>query len=136
MATSRPDILQPVRIEQASLSIALKVRLWQRMRAWQTLKQETSLVRSMSLGWYATSAVKLAEVIVNHDCVGVQKAQAAQIKRQAGHKRKLAGVNQQAASVIAETDAKVKRVRKKAGKMNSLAKILQPFTKERSSPSA
>ncbi len=66
----------------------------------------------------------------------MQEAQAAQTKRQAGHKRKLAEVNQQAASIIAETEARVKRVRKKAGKMSSLAKILQPFTKERSTPSA
>ena len=72
----------------------------------------------------------------NHGYVTVQEAQAAQTKRQAGHKRKLAEVNQQAASVIFETEARVKRVRKKAGKMSNLAKILQPFTKERDTPSA
>ena len=64
----------------------------------------------------------------------MQKTQAAQIKRQAGHKRKLAEVDQQAASILADTEAKVKRMRQKASKMSSLAKIVQPFT-GRSSPS-
>ena len=73
--------------------------------------------------------------MIPHGCVIVQEAQAAQTKRQIGHKRKLAEVSQQAASILAETEARVKRVRKKAGKMSNLAKILQPFTKESSSPS-
>lgn len=67
-------------------------------------------------------------------CITLQDAQTAQTKRQAGHKRKLAEMDQQATGIIAETEAKVKRMCKKAGRMSSLAKILQPFTQARSSP--
>ena len=65
----------------------------------------------------------------------LQEAQAAHVKRQAGHKRKLAKVDQQATAILADTEHKVKRMRRKAGKMSSLAKILQPFTQGKRSPS-
>lgn len=68
--------------------------------------------------------------------MSAQEAQAAHARRQAGQKRKLAEVDQQAAGILAETEAKVKRMRKKAGKMSGLAKILQPFALGKGLPSS
>ncbi len=65
----------------------------------------------------------------------MQEAQAAHVERQAGYKRKLAEVDQQTAAILADTKHKVMAMRRKAGKMSSLAKILQPFNIGNSSPS-
>ena len=67
-------------------------------------------------------------------CMPLQEAQAAQTKRQAGHKRKQAKVNEETAGILAEAEAKVKRVRTKAGTLSSLAKLLQPFAFGRGLP--
>ena len=59
----------------------------------------------------------------------MQEAQAAQRKRAAAHKRQLAELEQHTAQIMAATEAKIKALRKKAGKMTSLARVLQPFAK-------
>jgi hypothetical protein len=55
--------------------------------------------------------------------------QAKQCKRQADHKRRLAEADQAAAMLVAQAQAKISAVRRKAGKMSSLARILQPYAK-------
>ena len=69
-------------------------------------------------------------------CAGLplKEAQAAQTKRQAGHKRKQARVDEEAVGILRETEAKVKRARMKAGMMSSLAKVLQPFALDKGLP--
>ncbi len=62
-------------------------------------------------------------------CVWLQEVQLAQRKRAAAHKQALSEVEQRIAAVVAATETKVKSLRKKAGKMSGLARVLQPFAK-------
>jgi hypothetical protein len=55
--------------------------------------------------------------------------QAKQRKRQTSHKSRLAEVERQATAIMADAEARIKVVRKKAGKMSSLARVLQPFAR-------
>lgn len=71
-----------------------------------------------------------SEVICSSSCrLWPQDAQAAQRKRAAAHKRQLAEVEQRTVQIMAATEVKIKALRKKAGKMTSLARVLQPFAK-------
>lgn len=71
-------------------------------------------------------------------CAFIQEMQAKQQKRQAAHKRRMAEVDQLSHAITADAEAKIRAVRKKASRMSSLARVLQPFARPRTpaSPSA
>ncbi|KAK9916273.1 hypothetical protein WJX75_000793 [Coccomyxa subellipsoidea] len=103
------------------------------------LERHQQRLRDIHAAFEAAVAAEWAEVqkTGTRQAAFLKDAQAAQRKRAAAHKRQLAEVEQRTAQIMAATEAKIKELRKKAGKMTSLARVLQPFAKAQtcSSPS-
>ncbi|CAL8466598.1 g6134 [Coccomyxa elongata] len=95
------------------------------------LERHQQRLRDIHAAFEAAVTAEWAEVqkTGKRQAASLKEAQLAQRKRAAADKRALAEVEQRTAAMLAATEAKVKSLRKKAGKMSGLARVLQPFAR-------